>query len=317
MNTVIKRDKRMVPFDKDKIISAIGKAMARTEHGIDEALSSYITNKIEQEKESLTVEEIQDLVEKYLMQSDRPDAAKQYILYRAERTKERNKNNVFIKDALEKISATNIVNSNANVDENTFGGRKNEASSALQKEVALEYNMSPDIAAAHRNGYIYEHDLDQYNLGTHNCLFIDFQKLFKNGFSTRNGDVRPPNSFSTACQLVAVACQIQSQAQFGGVASDHIDYDLAPFVSKSYKKHFIDGLKYIALMEEEDIDDFELNNGEICLSNEKLFSNTYPLVTKYARDMLEREGKQAAQGLYHNLNTLESRAGSQVNGCLA
>ena len=92
---------------------------------------------------------------------------------------------------------------------------------------------------------VYQHDLEKAIYGIHNCLNLNFQEIFNYGFRTRNGDVRPPTSFSTACQLVAVAFQCQSQVQFGGVGSIHLDYDLAPFVIKSFFKHYADGLKYL------------------------------------------------------------------------
>lgn len=309
MNTVTKRDGRVVPFDEEKIINAITSAMRRTEAGVDVSLAQYIAHKVAEIREDKSVEEIQDIVEKYLMDSDRKDVAKTYILYRADRTRQREMNSGLVKKAWEKISGQVIDNANANVDEKTFGGRKNEASSALQKEIALDMNMDPEVARAHREGLIYQHDLDSYNVGSHNCLFINFKHLFENGFSTRNGDVRPPTSFSTACQLVAVAFQIQSQCQFGGVASDHLDFDLAPFVAMSFKRHLRDGLKYVSGWDDEMIKSVD---EMMTLSDEEYWKvgdeKDYHAAWNYAVDMLEREGKQAAQGLYHNLNTLRVRA---------
>ena len=311
MNKVIKRDGRLVDFDPQKIINAVSLAMERTEGGVDSALARFIADKVSVIAEDMSVEQIQDMVEKLLMSSDRKDVAKEYILYRAERTKVREKNSQTIQDALVKINGSDIMNANANVDEKTFGGRKNEASSALQKKIALDYNMSPEVAQAHKDGWIYEHDLDSYNVGMHNCLFTDMKHLLEKGFSTRNGDVRPPSNFATACQLVAVIWQVQSQCQFGGVGSVHLDYDLAPYVAKSFKKHLKDGLKYLLEWDDEHISAVE---NVMTLSFEKEWTSSPNLerAWKYAIDMLEREGKQAAQGLYHNLNTLESRAGSQV-----
>ena len=308
-----KRDGRDVPFDKSKIISAVCAAMNETSKGIDRPLAEEIALKIEtkaSETQDTDVETIQDMVENYLMESDRKEAAKKYILYRAERTRQRGVNNEIMRRVYEKIDGKNIENSNANVDEYSFGGRKNEASSALQKQLALDINMPPDVAKAHREGLIYQHDLDSYNVGMHNCLFLDFKHIFETGFSTRNGDVRPPNSFSTACQLVAVAFQLQSQNQFGGVASLHIDYDLAPFVAKSFMRHLKDGCKYVGHWKEADI---EVAEPWMKLADFAWWDNSdCESIWNYAIDMLEREGKQSAQGLYHNLNTLESRAGSQV-----
>ena len=312
---VIKRDGRIVDFNGQKIIDAVEAAMSRTPLGVDKALSSFISEKIYQDcerrhQESIHIEEIQDLVEKLLMESDRKDTAKEYILYRAERTRVREMNGNIMKQAFEKIRGSNIENSNANVDEATFGGRKSEASSVVQKQIALDQNMSPDVAHAHIDGLIYQQDLDSFNVGMSNCLFENMQRLLTNGFTTRNGDVRPPTTFATACQLIAVAFQLQSQNMFGGVASMHLDYDLAPFVAKSFMKHLEDGLKYVERMNQDVIDSLK-EHQPFTLSNQEMKA-VYPAAWNYAVDMLEREGRQSAEALYHNLNTLESRAGSQV-----
>ncbi len=149
---------------------------------------------------------------------------------------------------------------------------------------------------------------------TGNCLFADLKNLLSNGFSTRNGDVRPANSFATACQLVAVIFQCQSQVQFGGVASCHLDYDLVPYVKKSFYKHYRDGMKYLVPDEAKVCipPDWYDTCIETMASIDHRNFDAFPKVKEYAMDMLEKEGKQAAQGLFHNLNTLESRAGSQV-----
>lgn len=303
---IIKRDGRFVKFDSQKIVNAISKAFKELE--IEEKnIPNIIAKEIENNYNTIkTVEEIQNEVELKLMKYE-PDVAKAYILYREERRKARLKKDELIKIVYNKAKAKGVINANANVDECSFSGRKKEASDVIQKELALSYEITPYIANAHRDGYIYQHDLSEYEIGSHNCLNIDFKHIFENGFSTRNGDVRPPTSFSTACQLVAVAFQCQSQVQFGGVGSVHIDYDLAPFVKMSFVKHFKDGLKFIEQIEEEYINSIpkELNIDD---PKAKSFKKAY----EYAIYMLEKEGKQAAQGLYHNLNTLESRQGSQV-----
>lgn len=319
---VIKRDGRKVLFDVTKIIAAVEKAMNETETGIDADLAFEIGDKIQKLGKTLNVEEIQDLVENMLMDSERKDAAKKYILYRDKRTQQREMKSTFVKNAFERISGKGVVNANANVDEFTFGGRKQEASSALQKEIALKYNMSPDLAKAHIDGLIYHHDMDSWNVGMHNCLFLNFTRLFKNGFKTRNGDVRPPNGLSTATQQYVVCQQLQSQVQFGGVASAHIDFDLAPFVAKSFVRHFKNGLRYFgvpakirfsnAIKHLFHQEQYTLKDEDICLANIDKLKRHYKRVAEYAMDMLEREGRQSCEALFHNLNTLESRAGSQV-----
>ena len=314
---VLKRDgKRKVLFNKDKIVAAINKAMAET-GTLNSDIADDIAAKIENEYFSgrglVNVEEIQDAVETELMSHGCDKTAKAYILYREDHARKRGINNAIISKVMERIDAKNVENSNANVDEKSFSGREKEASSDLQKMIALEYNMSYDVAKAHKEGLIYQHDLDKYNIGEHNCLFIDFERLFKNGFTTRNGDVRPPARLSTACQQVAVIMQIQSQTQYGGCASAHLDYDLAPFVRKSFIKHFADGMKYIAGADDETIESYKKEAESVSIGDyQKSDYQGYENVYKYAMDMLEREGKQSFEALYHNLNTLESRAGSQV-----
>lgn len=304
---VLKRDGREVEFNKEKIENAIIAAFVEVDGDVSEetiAVTKVISASIEALNKDLSVEAIQDIIEKQLRQT-RKDVARAYKKYRLDRTKRREAGGQLIKKVKQRINATNVENSNANVDEHSFSGREKEASSDVSKFIALNLDgLSEEAGNAHKEMRVYEHDLEKAIYGIHNCLNLDFGEIFTNGFTTRNGDVRPPTSFSTACQLVAVAFQCQSQVQFGGVGSIHIDYDLAPFVKMSFAKHFIDGMKYL---EEDEL--VTLKNG---LSIEDVEYKKYPKAYEYAMDMLEREGQQAAQGLYHNLNTLESRQGSQV-----
>lgn len=201
--------------------------------------------------------------------------------------------------------------SNANVDEKSFSGREKEASSDISKIVALEYGgLTERVAKAHKDMLVYQHDLEKAIYGVHNCLNLNFGKIFAEdgGFSTRNGDVRPPGTYSSACQLKAVAFQCQSQVQFGGVGSIHSDIDLAPFVKKSFIKHYKVGLKYLG--NGKSMPDFIYDKN--CHINDERLIAYDEEVYNYAMDLLEAEGAQATEALYHNLNTLESRQGSQV-----
>ena len=331
---ILKRDGRKVDFNKNKISEAICKAFLEVDKELtDDAKSQAenISNYIESLNEDLMVEKIQDIVEEKLMDTHRKDVAKAYVIYRNERNKEREKKSVIIKKVLNRVNATSIENSNANVDENSFSGREKEASSDIGKTIALEYGgLSEDVAQAHKEMRVYQHDLEKAIYGVHNCLNLDFGEIFEHGFKTRNGDVRPPASFSTACQLIAVAFQCQSQVQFGGVGSIHVDYDLAPFVKKSFVKHYVmaiikdtedfDKLDFL-FMDEKEIDDFVKENKELYLcsfgltSDDIYIDNKENLNPKYYNQALfdlMHEGRQSTQGLYHNLNTLESRQGSQV-----
>lgn len=321
---IIKRDGRLVEFDKEKIYTAIIKAFKEVdgEPTPDDKrkatnISNYIYSHIEELDGKISVEEIQDIVEESLMNGSRKDVAKAYILYRAERTIERDKKSTLISKVYNRIGAKAVENSNANVDENSFSGREKEASTEIGKAMALDYGgLSKEVANAHKEMLIYQHDLEKTVYGQHNCLFLDFQEIFTHGFTTRNGDVRPPSTFASACQLIAVAFQIQSQVQFGGVASSHIDTDLAPFVKKSFYKHISNGYKYIdndGNNEDDMIEVFKskLNTAMPSIDDPKWFDLTSRSY-KYAIDMLYKECRQACEALYHNLNTLESRQGSQV-----
>ena len=315
---VIKRDGTRVLFDINKIVNAVNKAMIHVDGSLYETeTAEEIADIIASEGKDMTVEHIQDRVEEELMKSSRPDVAKAYILYRDQRTKERDRRSKLIRTVMRRTDATAVENANANVDEKSFSGREKEASSDIQKIIALDYTLSPEIANAHRGMLLYQHDMEKTNIGEHNCLFVDFNKLFTDGFVTRNGDIRPPSSYSTACQQVAVIFQCQSQVQFGGVGTVHLDRDLAPFVKKSFRKHVKNYFTDVQYYSDETatmlMDGFEKEHGEICIDNLELQSMSgYPDAYNYAMKQLEREGKQSSEALYHNLNTLESRAGSQV-----
>lgn len=213
---VIKRDGRLEKFSPKKIEEAVKKAFVSVdgeENGQCAAVAREIAVAVIAEmKKSKSVEEIQDIVEAKLMESDRKDVAKAYILYRNERTKVRERNGRLVQKVLDRATSSVDNRSNANVDEKSFSGREKEASADIGKMIALEYGgLSDEVAKAHKEMLIYQHDLEKAVYGVHNCALVNFQELFTYGFHTRNGDVRPPSSFSTACQLMAVAFQCQSQ----------------------------------------------------------------------------------------------------------
>ena len=311
---VIKRDGTRVLFDANKIINAINKAMISVDGSLYETeTAEEIADMIGSCKRDMTVEQIQDMVEGALMKSERPDVARSYILYREERSKERIRRSKLISAVMRRTEASAVENANANVDEKSFSGREKEASADVQKTIALDYILSKEVADAHKNMLLYQHDLEKTNIGEHNCLQVDFEKLFREGFRTRNGDIRPPSNFDTACQLVAVIFQCQSQVQFGGVGTIHLDYDLAPFVKKSFRQHMLHYLTDVEDYSELDAKTILHVHEPIEIDNEALQSpDGLPQAYSYALKQLEREGRQSAEALYHNLNTLESRAGSQV-----
>lgn len=308
MEYVIKRGGRRVPFDRVRIFNAIKAAMKQVDHEND-VLAFKIACEIENMNESLSVEQIQDLVEKRLMDSDYKDVAKAYIIYRDGKAKIRAKQIEFDNIIGEKLMASNVQNQNANVDEHSFGGRKGEADAELTRRYALEHIVSDMARKNHENNMIYIHDLDSYAVGMHNCLTVPFDDLLANGFNTRQTDVRPANSVNTAFQLLAVLFQLQSLQQFGGVSASHLDWTMVPYVRKSFIKHYNDGLKYIAGAEE--------MSKEVCkmLLDKSIEHEHYKqneAVYRYAMDKTLDEINQAVEGMFHNLNTLQSRSGNQL-----
>ena len=307
MEKVIKRDGRKELFNKEKIVRAVELSFEDVEKEISEKAHQKaleIANYISAFEEDMSVEQIQDIVEEKLMASNRKDIAKNFITYRYERTKVRERNSQFMKDISEKLEASNVQNQNANVDEYSFGGRMGEAKNSLMKKFALDYILSDMSRENHLNNEIYIHDLDSYAVGMHNCLTIPFDKLLKEGFNTRQTDVRPARSINTAFQLVAVLFQLQSLQQFGGVSASHLDWTMVPYVRISFRKHFNEGMEFI---EESDL---RQESDELSIEDE--FYKQFPKVYKYAIAKTEKELMQAVQGMYHNLNTLQSRSGNQL-----
>lgn len=306
MTKVIKRDGRIVSFEKHKIENAVLKAFEETDSEITEEArdkSAEIASYISKINDDLSVEKIQDIVEQKLMASKRKDVAKTFIIYRNDRTRIREQNMKLMKNIKEKLMATNVQNQNANIDEKSFGGRVGEVSDTVLKQYALDNCMSKMAKNNHINNEIYIHDLNSYAVGMHNCLSIPFDKLLANGFNTRQTDVRPAQSVSTAFQLVAVIFQLQSLQQFGGVSATHLDWTMVPYVRKSFYKHYIDGLHYIEsakvnaeiklALSKEEAKDFSIEDKKVY---------NHPMAYAYAMDMTEKEIYQAVEGMYHNLN---------------
>ena len=212
---VIKRDGTEEIFDKNKIVSAVKKAFDSIDKDDDTDVAMRIAESIESMGVTLTVEEIQNIVESKLMASKHKDVAKAYINYRYLHKMARDQYSELMSAVADKLTAKNIQNQNANVDEASFGGRIGEASTVVTKQYALEYLVSDMAKNNHINNMIYIHDLDSYAVGSHNCLSIPFDDLLAKGFNTRQTDVRPANSVNTAFQLVAVIFQLQSLQQFG------------------------------------------------------------------------------------------------------
>lgn len=295
----------------------------------------------EESETTVDVEDIQDNVERCLMSSDYQDVAKSYIIYRYMHKLVRDNQSKLTKSLKKKLLAEDVQNQNANVDEYSFGGRMGEASRLVTKQYALDFCMSRKARRNHENNEIYIHDLDSYAVGMTNCLTSPLDDLLNNGFNTRQTDVRPANSLNTAFQLVAVIFQLQSLQQFGGVSGSHLDWTMVKFFRKSFMKHYINayikqsdkfynsdiiniasefykdknGLertsldKFIKDYKNEFFKETGLSEEDFTLDNkDKLDAKLYQSALF---DTLN-ELNQAVEGLYHNLNTLQSRSGNQL-----
>ena len=315
--TVLKRNGKKEALTKKKIYDSVCNAnkAVKKEDQLTAKQIRRITDSVvsfcENLEEPIKIDILEDVIEKKLMEAQGYEVAKRYITYRYE--KERVRNNTSL---TEKLLAKNVQNQNANVDEFSFGGRLGETASFVTKQYALDHLISKKTKENHINNEIYIHDLDAYAVGSHNCLSIPFDKLLANGFNTRQTDVRPACSINTAFQLVAVIFQLQSLQQFGGVAATHLDWTMVPYVRKSFWKHFKDGMKYIdgttderiaQLFEKADTTKMSITRSDIMVA---LADND--LVLDYAFDKTLKELEQAVEGMYHNLNTLQSRSGNQL-----
>ena len=218
---IVKRSGRREKFDGNKIKLALEKANESVpeKDRISKTIINNIIDKVEKLADKhdvmFTVEDIQDVIEEYLITINKYQLSRSYIRFRYMKELARDKYSEMMNVVANKLACKDIQNQNANVDEKSFGGRIGEASRVVTKEIALEYCVSKMARENHINNQIYIHDLDSLAVGMHNCLSIPFDDLLANGFKTRQTDVRPANSANTAFQLVAVLFQLQSLQQFG------------------------------------------------------------------------------------------------------
>lgn len=322
MIKVIKRDGSLQPFDFNKVTNAARKAFESVGQSIPDKFIDRLKNifdkmQAHQNKEgieeNLEVEQIQDIIQNELIKNNKYEVVESFIRYRQKREEYREKHSKLIKDIKKALQASDVQNQNANLDEESFGGRIGSAASIVAKNDALRNCMSSMARRNHENNMIYQHDLDSYSVGLHNCLSVPFDDLLAHGFSTRQTDVRPANSINTALQLVAVIFQIQSLQQFGGVSATHLDWTLVPYVRKSFFKHYNDIRNTLSLkpvhydkdkIKDLSIDDAFYKGGR--------FSILKHYVYKKAIERTKKELHQAVEGMYHNLNTLQSRSGNQL-----
>lgn len=310
---IIKRSGVEEDFNSAKIVSALNRANAEVEG--DDRLFDYdvegIAKSIEQEARTydrpLNVEEIQDMVEESIMSLGKYALARKYIKYRQVHSMSRDKYDDLMKAVADKLLGRKIDNQNANVDEHSFGGRMGEANDVVCRQFALDFLVSKKAKKNHIDNRVYIHDLNSYAVGNHNCLSVPFDDLLSKGFVVKQTDVRPAGSLNTAFQLVAVIFQLQSLQQFGGVSATHLDWTMVHYVRKSFYKHFMKGVKYIENFRGKGLD---IYNKQMSIDDKQY--RHFPKAYEYAMDMTKEECHQAVEGMYHNLNTLQSRSGNQL-----
>ena len=351
IQSIIKRDGRVMLYDQGKIAAAILRALEVSGDG-NAADAARVANDVQRDLESQfsaqkapDIEAIQDAVEKQLMNHGFSAAAKAYILYRANRTRAREANTSLMKtiDEITNIDAraSDMKRDNANIDGNTAMGSMLQIGAAGAKAYNEMYLLRPEHAKAYREGDIHIHDFDFYSLTT-TCCQIDILKLFHGGFSTGHGYLREPNSIASYAALAAIAIQSNQNDQHGGQSIPNFDYGMAEGVAKTYRK------AYMRLLKEalEDRLDLEDENGfikDIVIAAEKSFGETvrmenhdgfdaavaegllkrYNMTRETADSLITRARKralkkanrdtyQAMEGFVHNLNTMHSRAGAQT-----
>ena len=336
IENIRKRDGRLVPFELDKIAGAIYKSFEATsdKYELKTAIkiAKIVENKLEMKKSALpTVELVQDTVEEVLIEQGYVRVAKAYILYRANRTRERDMRSRLMKTFEEITFAdskdSDLKRENANVNADAPMGTMLKYGTEAAKQFNEMFVLNPKHARAHINGDIHIHDMDFLTLTT-TCCQIDIVKLFENGFSTGHGVLREPNSISVYAALACIAIQSNQNDQHGGQAIPNFDYGMAPGVAKSYIKHFYYNLsRAITLLTKLDGDEVVSRIKEkMCLKptldfnenfNQKLKeilakNNINQFATSSAYKETDKETYQAMEAFIHNLNTMHSRAGAQV-----
>ena len=326
-----KRDARVEDFSSSKLIKAISKCFDEV-HNTNQALVYEIANSVQSKiSDNSGVETIQDLVEQELVKRGMYDEAKAYIIYRHDRAKARDANTQLTKifDDINKIESSelDLKRENANIDANTSMGTMLKIGTEASKDYNLKYLIKPKFAMQHENGDFHVHDLDFYSI-TMNCLFIPLAKLLKSGFNTGHGTVREPQSIHTAANLACIVLQSNQNEMFGGQAFPTFDYDLAPYVAKSFVNHLRECLNdYYDVSDFDSVLHHEITD-KIYQKNKTILNDTskaelrqlLPAVTSkvfekmYNRALVktDKETFQSMEALIHNFNTMHSRAGAQT-----
>ena len=309
IQTVEKRDGRIVGYNEEKIKAAIRKAMLQTETGEDESLVQKITDRVGMNgKKRMTVEEIQDRVEMELMKSKRKDVAKKYIAYRDQRSIARRAKtrDMF----LEIIEAKNndITRENANMNTDSPAGMMMKFASETTKPFVDDYLLSPEVKNAVKNNYIHIHDKDDYPTKSLTCVQHPWEKILRNGFVAGHGESRPAKRIETASVIACISLETAQNEMHGGQAIPAFDFYLAPFVRSSY----VEEIKNLEKFVEKDLS--HLYNAKIkdYLSRDLSGLDGDEKYVQHAINRTVGRVHQSMEAFIHNMNTIHSRGGNQV-----
>ena len=333
---IIKRDGKREDFSISKIKNAISKAFSASGIQDEQQLVADITmNVISQfATPTITVEEIQDLVEKSLMKV-RPEVAKKYIIYREWRNTERDKKTQMkqVMDGIVAIDKNDVNLSNANMSSHTPAGQMMTFASEVTKDYTYKYLLPKRFAEAHQLGDIHIHDLDYYPTKTTTCIQYDMDDLFERGFRTKNGSIRTPQSIQSYATLATIIFQTNQNEQHGGQAIPAFDFFMAKGVAKSFRKHLASFINFYVAMEngnqadeksirtliKEYLPSIKSTEAEretlrIALVALQIIIDKEHLarIVEKAYQQTRKDTHQAMEGFIHNLNTMHSRGGNQV-----
>jgi len=309
IETVLKRDGRVVGFNEEKIAAAIRKAMLKTEAGEDEKLINRITNRIAcTGNRQMTVEEIQDRVEMELMKSSRKDVAKEYIAYRHTRSvaRQAKTRNVFME--IIEAKSNDVTRENANMNADTPAGMMMKFASETTKPYVDDMLLSEEARNAVRNGYLHIHDKDYYPTKSLTCVQHPLDKILRDGFYAGHGESRPAKRIETASILGCISMETSQNEMHGGQAIPAFDFYLAPFVRTSY----IEEVKILENLNGDDLSD--LYNAEIDdFVNRPLDGlKGKERMRQHAINRTVNRVHQSMEAFIHNMNTIHSRGGNQV-----
>ena len=309
IQTVVKRDGRIVGFNREKIAAAIRKAMLTTESGEDEVLVYKIVDRIEiRGKEQLSVEEIQDMVEVELMASPRKEVAKSYIAYRNKRSIARKAKTREMFLEIVEAKSNDVTRENANMNADTPAGMMMKFASETTKPFVDDYLLSEETLRAVRNNYLHIHDKDYYPTKSLTCIQHPLDKILENGFQAGHGESRPTKRIETASIMACISMETVQNEMHGGQAIPAFDFYLAPFVRSSY----IEEVKIIEKLSGADlkflydaqIDDYTVRELDFMQGDERY--------KQHAINRTVNRVHQSMEAFIHNMNTIHSRGGNQV-----